>query len=499
MLSSKLGVVFENPRDRLDLDSLPGPASIPWVAHYAATARFLADQVGFLDGLAKGGHGDVVIFARGMRGGVNMLPTGDPPAAVFLTGPRFMQQVLQNHATYPETLMARLSERWGGAARLVANGLTWLHGDAHKQRRRLIAPLYHAKHVQNYNGLIASITGRALDRFKPGQTVRVMEEAAQVLIDFQDQAIFGISGPAAESARLRERFAKMFDDVANPMMHAWPFKLPGTPLQRALKEGDKLAADLSALIEEKRAAGPGARDVLSMLLDSQDEQGNKLTSEEVLAELGLLFVAGWISTRAVIAWTSFLIAQHPSVAADLHDELFSKLHGDAPSAEQLKDLPLLDAVVKESLRLLPPAPMISRASHEAVEIGGYKLPAWTELHLSIYHTHRQPDLYPEPQRFLPERWGSVQPGPYSYLPFGLGSRTCPGMALANLEVRLFIAMLMQRYRLEVPEGATIKRSGFGIMVPNRGMELRVRKQDREFTRSRATVRGNIHTMVDLSH
>jgi cytochrome P450 len=193
-----------------------------------------------------------------------------------------------------------------------------------------------------------------------------------------------------------------------------------------------------------------------------------------------------------------LLAQHPKVAADLHEEIDSVLHGAAPTMEQLKQMPLLDNVLKESLRLFPAIPIVTRASHEPTELGGYRLPARTELFLSIYHTHRQPDVYREPLRFMPERWNSIEPGPYQYLPWGVGARTCLGTALATIQMKMLFAMLIPRYRLELVPGTKIDCGGIGIMKPKPELPFIVRAQDRRFSASKAEVRGTIHEKVEFA-
>ncbi len=154
-------------------------------------------------------------------------------------------------------------------------------------------------------------------------------------------------------------------------------------------------------------------------------------------------------------------------------------------------------MVKESLRLFPPAPLNHRITARDSELGQYQIPAGTEVLSSIYHTHRMPDLYPEPLRFRPERWQGTEPGPYGYNPFSAGPRMCIGATFAWFEIKIVLAMLLQRFRLELVPNQRIDRY-FGItLAPSPRVLMRVLRTDRAFARA-APVFGNVHEMVDLS-
>jgi cytochrome P450 len=162
----------------------------------------------------------------------------------------------------------------------------------------------------------------------------------------------------------------------------------------------------------------------------------------------------------------------------------------------MAELPLLDRVVKESLRLFPPAPFTGRITTRATELGGVEIPAGMEVLISPYCLHRSPDLYPEPQRFLPERWEKLSPSPFEYAPFGAGPRMCIGAGFATLELKIVLAMLLQRFGFELPSGARVDRKTTIVMSPRRGLPVILR--DRGATIPPAgRVKGNVHEMVDL--
>jgi cytochrome P450 len=210
-----------------------------------------------------------------------------------------------------------------------------------------------------------------------------------------------------------------------------------------------------------------------------------------------IFVAGHDTSANELTWILFLLSQHPQVAADLLDELENVLGGEAPTVEQLQKLPLLDRVVKESLRVLTSIPWNGRVTSQPTNLGGYELPAGTEVWVSIYHTHQMPEIYPEPERFLPQRWETIQPTMYEYNPFSVGSRICIGAGFAMMEMKIVLAMLLMRYRLQLITEKPINAKGFIVMAPENGMFMKVHKQDRQFNQGVGGVHGNVREMVNL--
>ena len=165
--------------------------------------------------------------------------------------------------------------------------------------------------------------------------------------------------------------------------------------------------------------------------------------------------------------------------------------------EQLQHLPLLDRVVKESMRVLPPAPWNARVLSQPMEFGGYALPSGTEVFVSIYHTHHMPELYPQPEVFDPGRWEHITPSIFEYQPFSAGPRMCIGASFAIMEIKIILAMLVQRYRLQCLLRSTVDRSGLIVITPRGGLPMIVHKQDRQFTRGVGGIRGNVREMVTL--
>ncbi|MDR6224085.1 cytochrome P450 [Desmospora profundinema] len=248
-----------------------------------------------------------------------------------------------------------------------------------------------------------------------------------------------------------------------------------------------------SMIERKRSQ-PSATDVLAALVQARDEDGAVLSDDELIGHTFTLFVAGHETTSNALTWTIFLLSQHPDILADLLDELDGALQGASPTMEKLNQLPLLEGVVKESLRLLPPASIGMRITGSPCVLGGFFLPKGSNIFYSPFVTHRLPELYPEPNRFHPKRWAGLKRSPYEFLPFGAGPHMCMGWAFAMQEMKVVLAMLLQRYRLFVVDHTKIEPNL--NMRPKYGMPMRIFPQGRQF--QRGTVRGAIHQLVDFN-
>jgi cytochrome P450 len=269
--------------------------------------------------------------------------------------------------------------------------------------------------------------------------------------------------------------------------------VPGMPYHRTLKLARQWESFLHALIAQKRKEAE-ATDVLAALVQAHDEDGTRLTDDELFSQTFFLYAAGHVTTSTALTWTIFLLHQHPRIHADLLAELDGTLHGEVSTFASLQHLPLLDGVIKESLRLLPPTPTSMRTTAAPCELGGFALPKGATIFYSPFLTHRFPELYEEPDRFQPQRWETLSRTPYEYLPFAAGPHRCIGAEFALLEIKVVVAMLLQQYRLAVVPNARIEPKGSDI-APAHGMPVRIIPQDRRF--ERVPVRGNIHRLVEF--
>lgn len=460
--------------------SLPGPRSTPLLGVRGNYIRFIADQLPWLTDLSR--YGPLVTLARGSL------------RHLFVFHPDYNMQVLSNPALFRSLELWRAGPEGSSLSRLWT-GLLALNGEKHKQRRRMMMPAFHKKKVEGYRDEMVARIDRMLSAWKPGEVRDIFVEMRQVTLLIVTKVLFGLEDDQ-ETLRIGRLMAEWFERYAAPVNHLLPFDKPGLPFRGLLRFSERGEAAIRSLIERKRAQGASGDDVLSMLIHARDEEGGSMSDAELVGQTNILFVAGHETTTNGLTWTLFLLDQHPEACAALVEELEGELKGAPPTIEQLDRLPLLDQVVKESLRILPPVPSAFRISTAPFEMGGHSFEKDTMVYYSPYVTHRLPDLYPEPDRFRPERWSQAEPSVYGYIPFSNGPRRCIGATLALLEIKLMLSMLLPRFRLSLPPGARVEPRVRATMRPKGGLPMCIHAQDKRFERSE--VRGGIRDIVALS-
>ncbi len=477
---------------------IPGPEPARLLGPVGNVLRFVRDPLGHVARLFQE-HGDLVALARGSSTRL-VSPSPDVPGTVFLRGPELNREFYTRHDVFHKSALSgvlwpqNVTERTSPLTRLLT-GLFHVNGDDHRAHRRLLMPAFHRRRIESYRDAMVEVTESVINRYTPGELRDVRPDMMEITLRIATKTLFGtdMGERGVEVGRLVQRWLELQRPAA-----IFPFDLPGGPYHRWLDVSAEIDRRMSELVEERRRTGCSGDDMLSALMQAQDESGAGLSHDELIGHAGVIFAAGHETSANGLAWTLFLLSQHPRITRDLVDELESTLHGDAPDVEQLPRLELLDAVVKESLRLFPPVPMNHRLAAEDCALGGYPVERGTELFSSIYHTHRLADWFSEPERFRPERWQTIEPGPYVYNPFGAGPRMCIGASFASMEMKIILAMLLQRFRFELKPGARIDRTVSITLSARHGLPMRVHRQDHRFFDGSRSFRGSVLPMLSWS-
>jgi cytochrome P450 len=475
--------------------TIPGPR--PFFGPYSAALSFFNDPIGFLDALFRE-YGKLIWIKTPPMA---TPPNPNYPGTVFLYGPELLQQVVMKHDAYyrvPMSLglypVSKISPRQEPVTRIMT-GLPYLQKDEHRKHRRLMMPAFHKQAVQTYHDDMVVSTLEMLDRWKDSQRIDVSQEMFRLTMRITALTLFGQQS-VEEGERVGVVVGKWIDYVMS-LSHFLPFDLPGFRYRDWLDLSKEIETATRRLIEEKRAAGASDHSLLSMLIRTRDQDGSSLSEDELIGHISLLLWGSRDASVYAATWTLFLLSQHPEIQAAVFDELDHRLTGDLPTVEQLDELHLLERVIKESLRLLPPFPVIHRVSAEVNELGGYSIPAGAEIVMSTYHTHRIEELYPDPLKFDPDRWLTIQPSVFEFTPFSGGPRMCIGSSFAMQELKVILGLVLQRYRLEFVSGTRIDRLVHVTLTPKNGMPMIVHQQDRRFNEGVGQVRGNIRKMVKL--
>ena len=407
-----------------------GPRATPLLS-----LRFISDPIRTIASCARR-YGDPFVLPS--PGGA-LVTTGDPEGirAIFSAPPD----------TFVPYNRDDLSPVLGQHSLFVQSGAE------HKAARRLLMPPFHGARMRAYGEAVRAITVRWAGRLREGSPF-VMEEAThEISLDVIIRAIFGITDPA-RAARFRDAFL----EFSKPR---WLFLFPGMrrefggrgPWATLLRRRDGVHALIAEEIQRRRAQDP-AEDILSLLLEARDDNGSPLGDRELREHLLTLVVAGHETTGTSLAWAFYWLHRHPDALARLRDELASL--GEDPVAEAIAALPFLDAVCAETMRLFPLIPLVTRRLTLPFRLKGYELPAGTSVAAAASLVHYDPAVYPEPSRFLPERFLQRSYSPFEYIPFGGGARRCLGAAFALYEMKLVLATALSRLRLRLAKDAPVR-------------------------------------------
>jgi cytochrome P450 len=323
---------------------------------------------------------------------------------------------------------------------LGEHSLLLLDEDAHMEQRKLLLPPLHGQRMQRYGELMSEIAADEIDRWPSGEPYPLRPRMQAITLEIVLRAVFGLGqGDRLES--LRGELRGLLDTLTRPHMFLFPVLMGPERLARFgpfQRMHEKVDALIYAEIAERRGAPDldQREDILSMLLTARHESdGSPMSDKEIRDELLTLLVAGHETTATALAWAVERLARHPDKLARLAEEVHAG------------EKKYLEAVVTETLRLRPVISLVARYLRAPVTIGDWQLPAGITVAPSIYLVHRRPDVYPNPERFEPERFLEASPGTYTWIPFGGGVRRCIGGSFAHFEMQVVLAELVKRRRL----------------------------------------------------
>lgn len=333
---------------------------------------------------------------------------------------------------------------------LGAGSLILLGGARHTRERKLMMPPFHGARMHAFGDVIERATITEVGRWEAGAVVRALPAAQRITLDVIIRAVFGVEDGARQQ-RYRSVIGELLRSLTPPLLlfpqTRRPFGGRG-PWAKFLR----LRADLDALLTEEIVARRGAsgtetadQDVLSLLMSATYDDGATLSDDDLLDELRTLLVAGHETTATAIAWALFHIHRSPEIRERLLAELRSQ--GPAPSPDILAGLPYLGAVCSESLRAHPVVPIVLRRVTEATALRGVDVQAGQTIGIAVPLLHSDPQAWPEPSRFIPDRFLDRSYSPFEYAPFGGGHRRCLGAALATYELRIIVGTIMGRATL----------------------------------------------------
>ena len=446
--------------------TIPGPSEWPLVG---SVGRIMEDPPGFFVELAEK-------YGKMARFNLFIQPI------VLVSDPALIREVLVERVDeFPKSPRdVKLLSPFLGF------GLLTNQGSDHRQKRKLVQPAFHHKRIQSYGEIMVNYTQDMLATWHDGDVVNISEEMMRLTLFIVAKSIFNeepaVMAQLADTIghAVRELQEIIDEDFESPWRPPLSWPTPGSRRRRALQTS--LHTTFDGMIAKRMAGATNGvvedrGDLLSMLLLSKDEAGEGLTLEEVRDEVITILLAGHETTSNSLTWTFYLLAKHPEVAAKLFAEVDAVLGGRAPGLADLPKLPYAAQVVKEAMRLYPPAWVLNgRRVVADTTLGGYTLKGGTDLFISPYVMHRLPAYFDAPDEFRPQRFMhefEESLPRFAYMPFGGGPRVCIGNSFAMMEAQMILATVSNHFALDVLPGTVAALNPQITLSIKGGLQMRL--------------------------
>lgn len=412
--------------------------SLPLLGHAKPLMR---DNLGFIASLR--GYGDLVEIRI-------------PKPMIVVNDPALIRTMLVDLG--PALDKGRFFEKMG---QLLGDSVVTAAGAEHVRKRRQLQPAFQRTEITWYIDLMREQVTRTMAGWRPGQVLDVREVMVELSLDMLAATVFSSSIDKSAFDQLRRDLSVVMNGVGTRiMLPDWAERLPLPANRRFIAARDAVRATIGEAVDTLRASGRDTGDMLSLLLQATDEEtGEPLTPHQICSEILTLAVAGTETTASVLSWVLYELARNPEVDERVRAEL-AEILGDRPvTFEDLARLPYLGRVITEALRLHHTGWLVTRRTLRPTRLGDWDIPAGTELAYCQHALHRDPELFPDPLAFDPDRWldGNQPPLPEgAFLPFGAGKHKCIGDRFAQAELTTAIATIVRAWRLELAAGQTVR-------------------------------------------
>jgi cytochrome P450 len=392
---------------------------------------------------------------------------------VFMLGPEANNFITVAH---PENFHWRESS-FGDLIPLLGDGLLTIDDGYHDRARAIMMPAFHRRQLTASVDAMVIETEAAIAALRPGTVADVYDWMRNLAMRIAMRALLGLdpdeSGKGAAAAEHFER-ALGFYGIDYPLRL---LRGPGSPWRKLIASRRVLDDIVFGEIKRRRAAPDDERqDILSLLLGGRGEAGEAFTDREVRDQVMTLMFAGHDTSTSTLSFMMHELARHPDVAERLREEQDRVLGGKPPTVDSLEEMPYLDMVLDEVLRLYPPAWIGPRRAVRDFEFGGYSMPKGAYVNYCSWASHRIPEVFPDPEAFIPERFTRERKAALprgAYVPFGAGQRICIGKRFGQTEVKLVATMLLQHLRLDALPGRTMTVRQMPTLSPRGGLQMRV--------------------------
>jgi cytochrome P450 len=444
--------------------AIPGPRN---TYPLGEAARYASDQLGYLHRISS------------THGRIARVPFGFVPGLYLISSASGAKHILQDNvgAYHKHPIVKSLFDVLvGGTNLLTSEKDVWL------RQRRLMQPAFHRQRLEAFVTGMTGITNDLVDRWaqlEPGRTLDLEAEMMRITLSIVGQALLG-QDLSADSNELGQAYGKLTEYVTYRLGVAFPMPLwMPTQINRNMLQARALVQrELQSIIQARRVAHSNSdsnqNDLLSMLLESRYEDGSSIDDTHLSAEISLFLFAGHETTASALVWAFYEISRHKEVETKLLEELQRVLNGRSPTLEDLPKLEYTRMVLEETMRIYPPTMALARTSIEDDEVDAHAIPKGSSVAVFICGLHHDPEYWPEPERFDPERFApsAVQlRDRFAYIPFSAGPRQCIGNTFAMLEAQVILACALQRFRLRTSPGQSVEPVVKMALKPKQGLNV----------------------------
>jgi len=439
----------------------PGPKTKNPLGHLFSFRR---DIIGFLKKIAHE-YGDIVHFKLG------------PIRIVLLNHPDHIKEVLTTqHRNFVKGRPLEMAKE------LLGEGLLTSEGEFHKRQSRLIQPAFHRNAIESCATAMTECSANLMDGWSEDMQVDIKEEMTNMSIAIAGKAMFGtdIKKEAKEINKALDTATDLFGRIALPFSE-WLLKLPIPSTRRFFKAKARLDDTIYGMIAARQRNKVNNRDLLSLLLNSQDEKvdGGGMNDQQVRDEALTLFLTAFDTTSTALTWVWYLLSQNPEAEAELHEELDRVLEGRVPTAEDVANLKYTRMVLGESMRMFPPSYVIPRQALENFPIDKYVVPRGTIIVMSPYLIHHDSRFHTNPEKFDPRAWDKHSRSAnskYEFFPFSRGPRACIGEPFAWMQGILVLASIAQFWRIKLAPGHPVEMLPLMNLRPKYGMLMTLHRR-----------------------
>jgi len=462
---------------------IAGPSPAPVLGWLPFLLRFALNPLASLEDIHKQ-YGDI------LRLGIRNYPV------IMVFHPDYNRQILRDPSTFYSYNLDLLPIPFPKDSSITraTTGMPLMNGPRHNDHRSALLPYFHKKFVTRYHDSCIGVTEGKIAGWQPGMEVNLRREMEQLAMWLATEPVLGLD-PHKEGDAIGQQLERTMKLVMNPFVLMFPYNIPGVPFYSLMKNAEEMERVVRGMITRKRETGLTGHDILSIMMRMHEENPERLSEAELIGHTTTMFRGGYNPSGMALYWTIFLLSQHPGEMKKVLEELNRVVRGDIPTEPEVESMPYLEGALKEAMRLFPAGTWTSRLAMQDFTLDSHRFSKGTWVLMSPYITHRIPEFFPEPYKFRPERWLSIHPSAYEFMPFSAGPRYCIGTSLAMMQLKIALTILFKRFGFTLKPGTNVDCVGFNSIRPKYGLPMLLGKPGQELRP--VPFQGSVRNIVDF--